>query len=216
MKNIKKLMTIGMMTIVSIIGIAQPAEADTKLTYTTSNCTLTVTVIDYETKEKITEPITETCFVTNDSSGGLGVSYDCPVISGYSRSSNTNSQVIKVGEGSYSVDMYYMKDGNYSPTGTWSQSNGYWNYITTKGIREAKVIGWIHPDAHWYHMDINGDMQTGWIKDKGNTYYLYNDGSMAIGWVKLDSKWHYMNTNGQMLSKITIDGYKLGEDGALL
>lgn len=86
---------------------------------------------------------------------------------------------------------YYLQaDGNMA-TG-WIIYNGSWYYLDQSG---AKQTGWQHLGSSWYYLDSEGKMQTGWFKDSnGKWYYLYDSGAMAF------------NT--------TIDGYKLGSDGA--
>ena len=70
--------------------------------------------------------------------------------------------------------------------------NGSWYYLDQSG---AKQTGWQHLGSSWYYLDSEGKMQTGWFKDSnGKWYYLYDSGAMA--------------------SNTTIDGYKLGADGA--
>jgi glucan-binding YG repeat protein len=62
-----------------------------------------------------------------------------------------------------------------------------------------------------------GDMKTGWYLEGGRVYYflsipddhMYND-----GWALIDSKWYYFYSNGAMAQNVTIDGYKIGTDGA--
>lgn len=75
----------------------------------------------------------------------------------------------------------------------------------------------------WYWQ--NGLLNTNggiWIECKGwdnrNTgewQYYYSDGKQAIGWFQdRDGKWYYFDKYGTMLRNETIDGYRLGADGA--
>ena len=58
-------------------------------------------------------------------------------------------------------------------------------------------------------------MQTGWLKDTNeNWYYLHSSGAMATGWVNNNGTWYYCDNSGKMLSNTTIDGYRLGSNGA--
>jgi len=61
---------------------------------------------------------------------------------------------------------------------------------------------------------INGNMATGWLNYKGKWYYLGTDGAMKIGWQLVNGKYYYLYTNGSMAYSTTINGYKLGADGA--
>lgn len=45
--------------------------------------------------------------------------------------------------------------------------------------------------------------------------WWYADGSSwSVGWKQIDSKWYYFNSDGYMAHNTTVDGYKLGLDGA--
>ena len=61
-------------------------------------------------------------------------------------------------------------------------------------------------------------MKTGWEKVDGNWYYMASSGKMVTGWCEIGGKWYYFskesNSLGQMLYNTTVDGYKLGADGA--
>lgn len=112
-------------------------------------------------------------------------------------------------------------------------SNNKWTFIENGN----KVVGWKLVGDKWYLMDSNGQMKTGWSKDTdGKWYFLKNSGEMATGWVKdtdgkwyllknsgemttgwakdTDGKWYFLNSSGEMLYNTTVDGYKLGSDGA--
>lgn len=86
---------------------------------------------------------------------------------------------------------YYLKADGSMATG-WQPIGGIWYYLGTDG---AKKIGWQSVDGNWYYLDtVEGKMQTGWIVDNGKYYYL--------------------NSNGSMAYNTTIQGYKLGANGA--
>ena len=57
-------------------------------------------------------------------------------------------------------------------------------------------------------------METGWIDLAGKKYYLDAGGAMVTDWQKIDGKWYYFNTKGLMAANTTIQGFKLGPDGA--
>lgn len=46
----------------------------------------------------------------------------------------------------------------------------------------------------------------GWWNTEGNSW--------TVGWKEIDSKWYYFNSDGYMAHDTTIDGYKIGSDGA--
>lgn len=113
----------------------------------------------------------------------------------------------------------------------WTNSNGAWSYINADG---SKATGWVKAGPTWYFLNSNGIMQTGWIKAGPTWYYLNTSGAMQTSWVKYGSSWYYLkpsgdmatgwindggtwyylNSTGAMLSNTTVDGYKLGANGA--
>lgn len=60
----------------------------------------------------------------------------------------------------------------------------------------------------------NGNMATGWLNYNGSWYYLGTDGAMKTGWQLVSGKYYYLYTDGHMAYSTTINGYKLGTDGA--
>lgn len=57
-------------------------------------------------------------------------------------------------------------------------------------------------------------MAVGWKFVGGKWYYLNNSGDMATGWKQISGKWYYFKNSGEMAVNTTINGYKLGKDGA--
>ncbi|GAA0077092.1 hypothetical protein UT300005_14700 [Clostridium sp. CTA-5] len=57
-------------------------------------------------------------------------------------------------------------------------------------------------------------MQTGWVNVNGTWYFLNASGAMQTGWINNNGTWYYTNASGAMLSNTTVDGYKLGANGA--
>lgn len=93
----------------------------------------------------------------------------------------------------YGKNYYFDADGNMF-TG-WLSNNGAWYYLDQSG---AKVTGWKQLGTNWYCLDNEGKMKTGWFKDtNGKWYYLYY-------------------SSGAMAANTTLDGYKLGADGAMI
>ncbi|AWK50046.1 cell wall-binding protein [Clostridium beijerinckii] len=89
------------------------------------------------------------------------------------------------------IGNYYLLDSGYMATG-WLNYGGNWYYL---GIDGAKKTGWQKVDGMWYHLDSQGKIQTGWFKDTNGKYY-------------------YLSSFGGMVYNTTIDGYRLGADGA--
>lgn len=133
----------------------------------------------------------------------------------------------------------WLNDGKnsyyFTPSGAmavgWTKVDGKWYYFSQSG---SKVTGWMKDGQKWYFLDKNGVMQTGWIQDSGKWYYLNSSGDMAVGWKFVGGKWYYLNNSGDMATgwkqisgkwyyfknsgemavNTTINGYKLGKDGA--
>ncbi len=128
---------------------------------------------------------------------------------------------------------WYYFDQNGNMTKGWQNINGFWYYMNDNGEMQT---GWVNPSGDsWYYMNENGGMSTGWIQPHpGEWYYLDGSGSMQRGWVLLDGKWYYLdgsgrmqrgwvqvsgkryylNSDGSMASNTTVDGRRLGADGA--
>ncbi|MFT8352367.1 N-acetylmuramoyl-L-alanine amidase family protein [Clostridium saccharoperbutylacetonicum] len=104
----------------------------------------------------------------------------------------------------------------YNTTGTqlkgqWINDGGVWYYIKANGIM---ATGWIQDGSSWYFLNSSGSLKTGWLYDNGTWYYLQASGAMKTGWLNDNGTWYYLNSSGAMLSNTTIDGYKLGSNGA--
>ncbi len=52
-----------------------------------------------------------------------------------------------------------------------------------------------------------------WIQDS-NGWWNTEGSSWSIGWKEIDGKWYYFGQDGYMKHDTTIDGYRLGSDGA--
>ncbi|UZT06045.1 N-acetylmuramoyl-L-alanine amidase family protein [Clostridium sp. LQ25] len=106
--------------------------------------------------------------------------------------------------------------------GTWSYYNngakatgwvqaGAWYYLNANGIMQT---GWVNDNGTWYYCNASGAMQTGWLLDGSTWYYLQANGAMKTGWLLDNGTWYYLNANGSMAANTTVDGYKLGANGA--
>ncbi|MFJ7729587.1 S8 family serine peptidase [Neobacillus sp. NPDC097160] len=106
---------------------------------------------------------------------------------------------------------YYFNAYGGMETG-WMQLSGQgWYYLNPSG---DMVTGWVSLDGKWYYLNASGNMTTGWLDQNGKWYYLNPNGDMQTGWKLIDGKWYYLNASGVMAANTTIEGYKLGKDGA--
>lgn len=107
---------------------------------------------------------------------------------------------------------YFFDNYGVAKTG-WLKSGKDWYYLDASGVMKT---GWVKVSGKWYYLKSNGAMKTGWLSDGGQWYYLNTDGTMAIGWKKISNKWYYFYSDGKMAKSTTINGYRLGKDGAML
>jgi bacillopeptidase F len=105
---------------------------------------------------------------------------------------------------------YHLDKSGSMQTG-WQKDGAKWYYLDKNG---SMATGWAHDGKAWYYLQSNGAMATGWKYVGQAWYFLNNTGSMATGWVFTGGKWYYLNSNGKMASNTTVNGYKLGADGA--
>ena len=105
---------------------------------------------------------------------------------------------------------YYLQSNGAMKTG-WLNDNGTWYYLQSNG---AMKTGWLNDNGTWYYLQSNGAMKTGWLNDNGTWYYLQSNGAMKTGWLNDNGTWYYLQSNGAMAKNTTIDGYRLGSNGA--
>ncbi|QCJ44151.1 lactocepin precursor [Bacillus sp. S3] len=105
---------------------------------------------------------------------------------------------------------YFLNKDGKMATG-WLNTGGKWYYLNKSG---AMATGWLKDGNTWYYLNKSGAMATGWLFDGGKWYYLENSGAMATGWKYVNGKWYFLYSSGAMAANTTIDGYKLGKDGA--
>lgn len=122
----------------------------------------------------------------------------------------TPNKWIKVGE------KWRYNDSFGNPIkSTWYYDNTYGKnyYFDSDG---NMFTGWLSLNNNWYYLNSNGAMETGWKQSANNWYYLDYDGKMKTGWFKdSDGKYYYLyESNGSMAHDTTINGYKLGSNGA--
>lgn len=76
--------------------------------------------------------------------------------------------------------------------------------------------GWQKVDGAWYYLNAWGGMAKGWAKVNNTWYYLNPNGGkmVANGWNWINGKCYYFNASGAMAVNTTVNGYKVGADGA--
>ncbi|MEO2075170.1 MAG: S8 family serine peptidase [Bacillus sp. (in: firmicutes)] len=106
---------------------------------------------------------------------------------------------------------WFFYDKDVKKTG-WVFDAGKWYYLDQDG---AMKTGWVLVGGKWYFLDSHGAMLTGWVKKGGEWYHLSTSGAMDTGWKFINGKWYYLYPkSGKMAYNTTVDGYKLGKDGA--
>ena len=116
-----------------------------------------------------------------------------------STTDSTNNTTSKASTGTEAVTV----------TNKWVQVNGKWQYKDATGNTVKNC--WIQK---LLHTKADGNMATGWLDYNGSWYYLGTDGAMKTGWQLVNGKYYYLNSNGSMACSTTINGYKIGADGA--
>lgn len=106
---------------------------------------------------------------------------------------------------------WYLGGSNGQALTGWQQVEGKWYLMNANG---AMTTGWQNVGGKWYLMNNSGAMTTGWQKVGGQWYFLQSSGEMRTGWINDNGTWYYLNTSGEMLSNTTVNGYKLGANGA--
>ncbi len=96
----------------------------------------------------------------------------------------------------------------------WELKDGKWAHKGLDGdyLRD----GWYKIDGNFYYMNSEGLAETGWFEWEDNYYYLDENGKMAMFWQEIEDKWYYFGADGVMLSNVTVDGFTLGADGAVV
>lgn len=90
--------------------------------------------------------------------------------------------------------------------------SGNWHFLKEDGTIKT---GWLKNNEKWYFLDTaSGAMKTGWVNYNGNWYFTDNSGAMQSGWINDNGTWYYCDSSGTMLSNTSVNGYKLGHNGA--
>lgn len=129
--------------------------------------------------------------------------------------SNNGTSTVKANQWMTVNGKWQYNDASGNPIkNTWFYDRGYGQtyYLDAQG---NMVTGWLYKDSQWYYLDNSGAKRTGWQLVGGEWYYLDSAGVMKTGWLKdLDGKWYYLKESGKMARNETINGYKLGSNGA--
>ncbi|OOM74768.1 putative endo-beta-N-acetylglucosaminidase precursor [Clostridium puniceum] len=117
---------------------------------------------------------------------------------------------------------YYIKADGILATG-WYNDNGTWYYLSPVSggpLGSMYSNRWAQSsDGTWYYLGASGAMVTNqWAQSSsGAWYYLGSSGAMAYNqWIKspYSGAWYYVGSDGAMVTNTTINGYKLGANGA--
>jgi len=106
---------------------------------------------------------------------------------------------------------YYLDGSGKMLASQWLYYNGTWYYLNPSGVMQ---VGWLQDNGKWYYFNSGGAMVKGWLQYKNEWYYLSGSGYMVTGWQYISGKWYYFYDSGVMAANTTIDGYKLGPNGA--
>ena len=152
------------------------------------------------------------------SSGGGGGSRSGGGGGGGSRSGGSGGSRSGGGSAKSSQNSTSIHQGSVS----WQRDNKGWWIKNSDGSYPRNE--WKLVNNSWYFFDSQGYMFTGWLNISGSWYFLNtdegsNNGKMVTGWRAVSGKWYYLSTatdgsGGKMLLNTTIDGYRLGADGA--
>lgn len=109
--------------------------------------------------------------------------------------------------------VWYLFNENGAMLTGWQVVDGNRYYLRSWG---GMATGWQMVDGIWYYLRADGVQVTDrWIETDGEWYYLTSTGAMATNeWVEWNGEWYYLYSSGAMAVNTTIDGYKLGVDGA--
>lgn len=107
---------------------------------------------------------------------------------------------------------YYLDLSGAMMTG-WINQGGTWYFLSNTG---AMATGWVKDQSKWYSLTESGAMRTGWFYDYGDWYYFDISGAMLSGWQLIGENWYYFYPSGEMAYNGAIDGYILGENGAMI
>jgi len=127
---------------------------------------------------------------------------------------------------------YYFDASGYLHSG-WLGLGEDWYYISSNGAYKSR---WITSGGTWYYLNDDCKMAKGewrdgyylssngawsykgigsWYQNKTGWWYEDSKGWYPVSqWAKINGKWYYFDANGYMMADTTVDGCKLGSDGA--
>lgn len=110
---------------------------------------------------------------------------------------------------------YYVNNTGYMEKNSWQWIDGNCYNFNQSGLMENN--NWVWDQGKCYYLKPNGVMQVNsWAQCNGKWYYLAMDGSMQKGWITANGKEYYLYKDGSMALNTTIDGKKIGSDGAVI
>ena len=146
---------------------------------------------------------------------------DTVTINGTTVSSSDNyKKVINLNIGNNTITVKVQDEDGESKTYTVIVNRSAQTVYTTPGTTSNTTTtnskyGWQLVNNTWYYTYSNGTKATGWQYIGGQWYYLDSAGRMKTGWFKdTDGRWYYLQPSGAMAKNTTINGYKLGSNGA--
>ena len=134
-------------------------------------------------------------------------------------SSDNYKKTINLNVGNNTVTVKVQDEDGESKTYTVTVNRSAQTVYTTPGATSNTIktskYGWQLVNNTWYYTYSNGTKATGWQYIGGQWYYLDSYGRMKTGWFKdTDGRWYYLQPSGAMAKNTTINGYKLGSNGA--
>lgn len=96
----------------------------------------------------------------------------------------------------------------------WVQINNSWQYNDATGIPMKNTWFCDKSNGNNYYLQSNGALAIGWLNINGNWYYSNAIGVRQTGWQNINGQWYYLYSDGIMAKNTTVDGYKIGSDGA--
>ncbi len=126
--------------------------------------------------------------------------------------SQVKNEWVYTGEKYYYINYEGIMDSN-----KWINHLGKWYLLNNDGSMAQSE--WVCPYGNWYYLNSNGNIMTGWQNINGSWYYLNsisneNEGVMKTGWLNDGENWYYLYESGDMAYNTTINGYRLGFNGA--